>query len=127
MDYIEFGKYLTQQRQLRGMSRDEVSRATKIPPTLVVALETGQVERLPERIFVINYIRSYAAVIGLSAEDAVLRFEEVDKVPLALPSGTSVEPPASRRRAFRFLLVAVVLVALAAILYVLVSGPHAVR
>lgn len=80
MDHVEFGKYLSQQRELRGLSRDEVSRVTKIPPSLLTALEDGQVERLPARVFVLNYIRAYAAVIGLSPEEAVLRYEEVDKV-----------------------------------------------
>ncbi len=46
MDHVEFGKYLSQQRELRGLSRDDVARETKIPPTLIAALEAGQVERL---------------------------------------------------------------------------------
>ena len=43
MDHAEFGKYLAQQRELRGMSRDEVSAKTKIPVSLLSALEGGQV------------------------------------------------------------------------------------
>ncbi len=59
------------------MSRDEVSRITRIPPSLLLALENGEKERLPERVFVLNYIRSYAQVIGLAPEEAVLRYEEI--------------------------------------------------
>lgn len=77
MDYGDFGRYLSQQRELRGLSRDDVAKVTKIPPTLISALETGQYERLPERVFVLNYVRAYATVIGLAPEEAVLRFEEV--------------------------------------------------
>lgn len=77
MDYAEFGKYLAQQRELRGMSREDVSTKTKIPKSVLMALEMGEKERLPERIFVLNYVRAYATVIGLSPEDAVLRFEEI--------------------------------------------------
>lgn len=79
MDYVNFGRYLTQQRELRGMSRAEVATATKIPANLLAALENGQVERLPERVFVLNYIRAYAQVIGLATDEAVLRFEEIEK------------------------------------------------
>jgi len=61
------------------MSRAEVATATKIPANLLAALENGQVERLPERVFVLNYIRAYAQVIGLATEEAVLRFEEIEK------------------------------------------------
>ncbi len=59
------------------MTREEVASATKIPATLISALEGGQVERLPGRVFVLNYIRAYAKVIGLAPDEAVLRYEEV--------------------------------------------------
>jgi cytoskeletal protein RodZ len=95
VDYVEFGKYLSQQRELRGLSRDEVSRVTKIPPSLIIALEEGQVERLPARVFVLNYIRAYATVIGLAPEDAILRYEEVDK---ATPEPSPVVLERERRR-----------------------------
>lgn len=52
---------------------------TKIPLNLLVALESGDVDRLPERIFVLNYIRAYAQVIGMESQEAVLRFEEIDR------------------------------------------------
>lgn len=77
MDHAEFGKYLAQQRELRGMTREEVSARTKIPPSILLALESGQAERLPERVFVVNYVRAYAQVIGLAPDEAVLRYEEI--------------------------------------------------
>lgn len=78
--YSEFGRFLSQQRELRGMSREDVSKSTKIPPTLVQALEDGQSERLPERVFLQNLIRAYAQVIGLSADDAITRWHEIPGV-----------------------------------------------
>jgi cytoskeletal protein RodZ len=79
VDYTDFGRYLAQQRELRGVSRADVATVTKIPVNLLAALENGQVERLPERIFVVNYIRAYAQVIGLESIETVLRFEEIDR------------------------------------------------
>jgi len=79
VDYADFGKYLAQQRELRGLSREEVSQGTRIPGALIGALEEGELTRLPGRVFVLNYIRSYAEEIGLSPDEAVLRFEEVDQ------------------------------------------------
>jgi cytoskeletal protein RodZ len=90
VDYADFGKYLAQQRELRGLSREEVSQATRIPGALIAALEEGELTRLPGRVFVVNYIRSYAEEIGLSPDEAVLRFEEVDQ---ALQE--QANPPAS--------------------------------
>ena len=95
MDHVEFGKYLSQQRELRGLSRDEVSQVTKISPSLIAALEEGQMERLPSRVFVVNYIRAYATVIGLAPEEAILRYEEVDK---AKPEPSPVVLERERRR-----------------------------
>ncbi len=107
MDYVEFGKYLSQQRELRGLSRDEVSRVTKISPSLITALEEGQVERLPGRVFVVNYVRAYAQVIGLEPDEAVLRYEEVDK---ATPEPSPVALERERRRRAWFILAGVLVV-----------------
>ncbi|MBF5041167.1 helix-turn-helix domain-containing protein [Aggregicoccus sp. 17bor-14] len=111
MDHIDFGRFLTQQRELRGLSRDEVAQATKIPPTLIAALETGQVERLPARIFVLNYIRAYAQVIGMEPEEAVLRYEEMDKTVPSEPPPAALEH-ARRTRAWVGLALTLVLAAL---------------
>jgi len=116
VDHVEFGKYLSQQRELRGMSRDEVSRVTKISPSLIAALEEGQVERLPTRVFVVNYIRSYATVIGLAPEEAVLRYEEVSKATTEL-SPVALERE-RRRRAWVVLAVLLLLVLLGVGAYV---------
>jgi cytoskeletal protein RodZ len=82
-DYPGFGRYLQLQRELRGLSLEEVALKTRIPPTLLGALEAGQSERFPERIFVLNYIRSYAGAVGLSPDDAVNRFHEIPESPKA--------------------------------------------
>ncbi len=107
MDHVEFGKYLSQQRELRGLSRDEVSRVTKISPSLITALEEGQVERLPGRVFIVNYVRAYAQVIGLEPDEAVRRYEEVDK---ATPEPSPVVLERERRRRAWFILAGVLLV-----------------
>ena len=82
-DYVHFGRYLQVQRELRGLTLEDVAKQTKIPPTLIGALEAGQSERFPERIFVLNYIRSYASAVGLSPDDAVNRFHEIPESPKA--------------------------------------------
>lgn len=120
MDHVDFGKYLTQQRELRGMSREDISRATKIPPSLVAALEEGQFERLPARIFVLNYIRAYADVIGMAPEEAVLRYEEVDKATPA-PSPAALEKE-RRKRAWMGLGAMVLVLALGAYVFLVATG-----
>jgi cytoskeletal protein RodZ len=71
-----FGRWLVRERELRGLGRDEVGRATKLAPGVVEALESGEEGRIPPRAYVVGYLRAYASAVGLDADEAVLRFEE---------------------------------------------------
>jgi transcriptional regulator with XRE-family HTH domain len=71
-----FGLWLARERELRGLARDEVTRATKLAPGVVEALESGEEARMPPRAYVVGYLRAYAVAVGLDADDVVLRFEE---------------------------------------------------
>jgi cytoskeletal protein RodZ len=121
-DHASFGRFLSQQRELRGLSRDAVATATRIPPTLIAALEDGLPQRLPERIFVLNYIRSYAQVVGLSFDDAVTRYEEI--------AGVQAEPEVPpkelekvrRKRAMRNLAVLTVVTAVGGYVAMVAAG-----
>jgi cytoskeletal protein RodZ len=85
-----FGRWLVRERELRGLARDEVIRATKIAPGVVEALEAGDAARIPPRAYVVGYLRAYAAAVGLDADEVVLRFEET--------SGPAGAPAAGRPR-----------------------------
>ena len=123
MDHVDFGKYLAQQRELRGLSRADVAEATRIPPSLILALEQGEKERLPERVFVLNYIRAYAQVIGLAPEEAVLRVEEIDGAPEELPSPKELERT-RKRKALRTLLVVIAVTLLIAAAFIAYEATH---
>lgn len=71
-----FSTWLVRERELRGLSRGDVLRSTRLAPAVVEALESGDPSRLPPRAYVLGYLRSYAAAVGLDADDVVLRFEE---------------------------------------------------
>lgn len=86
-----FGLWLTRQRDLRGLAREEVARSTKLAPGVVEALESGEEGRMPPRAYVVGYLRAYAAAVGLDADDVVLRFEEA--------AGPAGKPGGGRRSA----------------------------
>ncbi len=86
-----FSRWLARERELRGLSRDEVLRATRLAPAVVEALEAGDPARLPPRAYVVGYLRSYAGAVGLDADDVVLRWEEA-------ASGEAVGKGSPRRR-----------------------------
>ncbi|MGQ0506154.1 MAG: helix-turn-helix domain-containing protein [Myxococcaceae bacterium] len=112
MDYADFGKYIVQQRELRGMSRDDVVTATRIPMSVLIALESGDVAKLPARVFVVNYIKAYARVIGLSPEEAVLRYEEVDSTVRDIPPPAALERERTKTALWKLVLVGIVVLAL---------------
>jgi cytoskeletal protein RodZ len=122
IDHASFGRFLSQQRELRGLSRDAVATATRIPPTLIAALEDGLPQRLPERIFVLNYIRSYAQVVGLSFDEAVTRYEEIDGVQAAPEVPPKELEKQRRRRALRNFAVLTVVAVLGGYVALVVTG-----
>ena len=112
-----FSTWLARERELRGLSRDAVLSATRLAPAVVEALEGGEPSRLPPRAYALGYLRTYAAAVGMDADEVVLRFEEA-----------AGDPVAAARRArrgglpFRLSVVVFTLAAAAAALYLLVRG-----
>lgn len=88
-----FGRWLVRERELRSLGRDEVVRATKLPPGAVEALESGEAARIPPRAYVVGYLRAYAAAVGLDADQVVLRFEEAAGPAGAPAAGRRARPP----------------------------------
>lgn len=84
-----FGRWLVRERELRGLTRDELARTTKLAPGVIEALESGEAERIPPRAYVVGYLKAYAVAVGLDADEVVLRFQEA--------SGPVVTPESARR------------------------------
>jgi cytoskeletal protein RodZ len=72
-----FGRWLSQERELRGLEADEVARQSKLGNTIITSLESGDPDRMPPKAYVFGYLRSYATVVGLDPDDVVLRWQEV--------------------------------------------------
>lgn len=59
------GTMLREEREKQRMPLEEIAVKTYIPLRLLQALEAGQIERLPEPVFIQGFIRRYADAIGL--------------------------------------------------------------
>ncbi len=66
-----FGENLRREREMRGVTLEEISAATKIAIRSLQALEEEDFSRLPGGIFTRSFIRAYARHLGLD-EDSVL-------------------------------------------------------
>ena len=70
----DISQYLHKERQARSISLEEVAVKTYIPLRLLQALESEQLERLPEPVFVQGFIRRYADALGLDGQTIAKKF-----------------------------------------------------
>jgi cytoskeleton protein RodZ len=85
---VEAGQQLFEARQRRGLTLDDISRTTKIPISLLQAIENNDGTRLPQAFFRRTFVRAYAKEVGLAAESLVesldtSEFELLPKQPQA--------------------------------------------
>ena len=66
-----FGDRLRREREMRGVSLDDIAEATKIGTRLLRALEEEHFELLPGGIFNKGFVRAYAKYLGLNEDEAV--------------------------------------------------------
>lgn len=76
-----FGEHLRQQREMRGVSLDEIVATTKIGRRLLLALEEEQFDLLPGGIFNKSYVRAYAKCVGIDEDQAVAEYLEAAQEP----------------------------------------------
>ncbi len=67
----KFGEKLRRERELRGVTLEEIAEATKIGTRSLRALEEERFDQLPGGIFNKGFVRSYAKFLGLDQEQAV--------------------------------------------------------
>jgi len=75
----DFGSYLKSERELRGVTLDELFSKTKIPVRHLKALENNQFDELPEEVFITGYIRSVAKVIGAQEDEVLSTYMDIKK------------------------------------------------
>ncbi|MDI3533288.1 MAG: cytoskeleton protein RodZ [Synergistaceae bacterium] len=102
MTIEELGNILVQRREKLGKSIDDAARETKIRVDYLKALEDGQMDQLPDRVFARGFIRQYLHY--LRAEDlwpqynVLLPLNEETIMTAAQPLGTYLPPPKGFRR-----------------------------
>ena len=75
----DFGSYLKSERELRGVTLEELNSKTKIPVRYLQALENNQFDDLPQEVFIKGYIRSVAKVIGAQEDEVLSTYMDIKK------------------------------------------------
>ena len=71
-----FGERLRREREMRGVSLDDIAEGTKIGTRLLRALEEERFQLLPGGIFNKGFVRAYAKYLGLNEDEAVADYLE---------------------------------------------------
>lgn len=66
-----FGERLRREREMRGITLDEIAESTKIARRHLESLEKEDFDSLPGGIFNRGFVRSYARYLGIDEEQAV--------------------------------------------------------
>jgi Helix-turn-helix domain len=98
-DRFSIGRYLASQRELRGISLDELSARTKIPRRNLERLESGAFDAQSDG-FVRGFVRTVAQALGLDSNEVVMRMSG---------EPTGADEDALWRRRMRVVLLTVVL------------------
>jgi cytoskeleton protein RodZ len=100
-----FGDKLKRERELRGVTLEEIAEATKIGTRSLKALEDEHFEQLPGGIFNKGFVRAYAKFLGLDEEQAVSDFmtaqgEQVPNTKADVMARMAAQAEVSRRSEF---------------------------
>lgn len=118
-----FGERLRREREMRGITLDEIAESTKISRRHLESLEKEDYDALPGGIFNRGFIRAYARYLGIDEEQAVADYtaasaepaEPEPRFPVAVPEPDPQLNP--RRSTLPLLLALLALVVVLAIFW----------
>jgi len=116
-----FGDRLRREREMRGVTLDEIAESTKISRRSLEALEEENFDLLPGGIFNKGFVRAYARYLGIDEEQAVADYVAAsqeqppaeDKFPLDVhEDNRDRQPPLNPKRSSMPIVLAVIALAL---------------
>ena len=74
---MKFGESLRKERELRGLTLEDISQHTKVHPRFLEAIEHDDLSILPAKAFAKGFLRSYARMVGLDEDLVMINFEHL--------------------------------------------------
>lgn len=75
MSSTPFGEHLKREREMRGVSLEEIAAATRINTRFLEAIEGERWDQLPGGVFNRGFIRSIARYLGMDEDDLVAEYD----------------------------------------------------
>jgi cytoskeleton protein RodZ len=108
-----FGDNLKREREMRGVSLDEISAATRIATRFLQAIENEQWDQLPGGVFNRGFVRAVAHYLGLDEESIVAEYVLAAGDRQSVPVWTGSPPAVTAEQPWlAWMLAAVVVLAL---------------
>ena len=109
------GHLITESRERKGLTREQVATEAHLPPHYVKMIETDSYDMISDRLYLVPFLRRYATFLGLDAEEIASRFvsnvqhAEANVVRISQEiTMVAKKPGSSRGIVFTVLIVAVV-------------------
>ncbi|HET9364453.1 MAG TPA: RodZ domain-containing protein [Candidatus Angelobacter sp.] len=127
-----FGDRLRREREMRGITLDEITESTKISRRHLEALENERFDQLPGGVFAKGFVRAYAHFLGIDEDQAVADYssasheqpEPEDKFPLEIHEEPKRELNTRRSKAPLVFAIAALVGVLVGYFFWLKSKPH---
>ncbi len=113
------GHLITETRERKGMTREQVASETHLPLHYIKMIETDNYDLISDRLYLVPFLRRYATFLGLDAEEIASRFvtdvqhAESNLVRISQEITMVAKRPAATSRITFVVLIAAVLVLLA--------------
>ena len=117
----EIGAYLRQVREDYGLSLDEVAARTMIQARLLRAIEEGNLEKLPEPVYIQGFIKLYADALELNGNEFADAFPTEKQMRVAQAPSWKDSPAAQLRPLHLYLAYIALIMASVSLLSHLVS------
>lgn len=120
---MKFGESLRKERELRGITLEEISQHTKVHTRFLEAIEKDDLSVLPAKAFAKGFLRSYARMVDLDEDLVITNFEYCYQA-MQKNGGRlhTLEPSTNGSRRMLVLLFLLIIVALLAIIILVYQG-----
>ena len=109
-----FGEHLKREREMRGVSLDEITAATRIATRFLQAIEEEHWDQLPGGVFNRGFVRAVARYLGLDEENTVAEYVSAVEDRPTVPVWTGSPPAVTPEQPWlAWILIAVVVLVLA--------------
>jgi len=116
------GAKLSSARREKGVSVEQAARDTHIAKRFIEAMEQEDFEAFPGEAYLLGFLRNYAGYLGLSAEEVVTLYHNLRLQEQPAPIDELLDRKPSSNLLPRILIGALVIVAVAAVVTLFVTG-----